>query len=58
MTAAEMIAILKTMPQDTKVRYLDTWWESEGWGALADDCMWNDVDFVRYDEEEKAILMG
>lgn len=55
MTVEEIMKILKTMPKDAVVCYLDTWWESEGWGENSDVPQWEDIGMIKYDKEDNIV---
>ena len=55
MPAKDLIAILEILPQDAKVYYFDTWWESENWGDNDNESAWNEIDEISYDVEDNTI---
>ena len=54
-TVKELIKIIRKFPNDAEVFYLDTWWESEGYGENADNSAWNPVEHIKYNAEDNSI---
>ena len=55
MTVKEFIKIIRKFPNDAEVFYLDTWWESEGYGDNADNSAWNPIEHIKYNAEDNSI---
>lgn len=55
MTVKELIKIIRKFPNDAEVFYLDTWWESEGYGDNADNSAWNPIEHIKYNAEDNTI---
>ena len=55
MTVKEFIRIIRKFPNDAEVFYLDTWWESEGYGDTADSSAWNPIEHIKYNAEDNTI---
>ena len=55
MTVKELIKIIRKFPNDAEVFYLDTWWESEGYGDNADNSAWNPIEHIKYNVEDNSI---
>ena len=55
MTVKELIKIIRKFPNDAEVFYLDTWWESEGYGDTADSSAWNPIENIKYNAEDNSI---
>lgn len=51
MTVKELIKIIRKFPNDAEIFYLDTWWESEGYGNSA----WNPIEHIKYNAEDNTI---
>ena len=55
MTVKEFIKIVRKFPNDAEIFYLDTWWESEGYGDNADNSAWNPIEHIKYNAEDNSI---
>ena len=55
MTVKELIKTIRKFPNDAEIFYLDTWWESEGWGDNADNSAWNPIEHIKYNAEDNTI---
>ena len=55
MTVKELIKAIRKFPNDAEVYYLDTWWESEGYGKDADVPEWNGIQEIKYNAEDNSI---
>ena len=55
MTVKEFIKIIRKFPNDAEIFYLDTWWESEGYGDNADNSAWNPIEHIKYNAEDNSI---
>ena len=55
MKVAELIKILEKLPKNVDVCFLDTYWESEGYGPYANEREWNRINSVEYDEDENIV---
>ena len=55
MTVKELIKIIRKFPNDAEVFYLDTWWESEGYGENAGNSAWNPIELIKYNAEDNTI---
>lgn len=55
MTIKELIKIIRKFPNDAEVFYLDTWWESEGYGENAGNSAWNPIENIKYNTEDNTI---
>lgn len=58
MKVIELVEILNKMPKDAEVSYLDTFWESEGWGKDAKIPYYIGVRAVEYNEEDNLIELS
>lgn len=52
MTVAELIKTLAQCDSNAEVKYFDTFWAKEGWGSLANETRWNEIDDVFEDDGE------
>ena len=55
MTVKEFIRIIRKFPNDAEIFYLDTYWESEGYGDNADNSAWNPIEHIKYNAEDNTI---
>ena len=55
MTVKEFIKIIRKFPNDAEIFYLDTYWESEGYGDNADNSAWNPIENIKYNAEDNSI---
>lgn len=55
MTVAELIKALSQCDFNAEVKFFDTFWDSEGWGPLANESRWNEIIDVFEDNGEVFI---